>query len=89
MLFKLKATGAAASAYTVKYYAGTKDITAKVVAGTYRTASLAKGAATLITVKVTIRTSAKAGSRVTRLVTITSVASSSKKDVVKFVAKRS
>ena len=87
--FTLKATGSAASAYTVKYYAGSTDITAKVVAGTYKTASLAKAATVLITAKVTIKTTAAAGSKVTRLATITSAASSSKKDAVKLVAKRS
>jgi hypothetical protein len=87
--FKVKATGSASSKYTVKYYAGTKDITAKVVAGTYRTASLAVGVAVLITAKVTIKTSAAKGSKVTRLVTITSAGDSSKKDAVKFVARRS
>ena len=86
---KLKATGTAASAYTVKYYAGSKDVTAKVVAGTYTTASLAKAASVLITAKVTIKTAAKAGSKVTRLLTITSVGSSARKDAVKFIAKRS
>ena len=76
-------------AYAVKYYAGRTDITAKVVAGSYRTASLAAGAAVLITLKATTKTTAAAGSTVTRLVTITSVGSGSKKDAVKFVAKRS
>jgi hypothetical protein len=87
--FKVKATGSAASKFTVKYYAGTKDITAKVVAGTYRTASLAPGAAVLITAKVTVKTSAAKGSKVTRLVTITSIASTTQKDAVKFIARRS
>ena len=73
----------------MKYYAGTTDITAKVTAGTYRTASLAKGAAALITAKVTINKTAAPGSKVTRLVTITSVGSSTEKDAVKFIAKRS
>jgi hypothetical protein len=86
--FKVKATGSAASRYTVKYYAGTKDITAKVVAGTYKTASLAAGAAVLITVKVTIKTTAAKGSKVTRLVTITSVGSGTQRDAVKLIGKR-
>ena len=87
--FEVKATGAAASTCTVKYFYGTKDITAKVVAGTYRTTRLAAGAQYTITPKVTVKSTAKAGSKVTRLVTITSVAASSKKDAVKFIAKRS
>jgi len=87
--FKLGATGSVVSAYTVKYYAGNSDITAKVVAGTYKTASLAAGTAVLITAKVTVKSSATADSRVSRLVTITSVHSSAKVDAVKFITKRS
>lgn len=87
--FTVKATGTAAGAYTVKYFSGSTDITAKVVAGTYRTPSLAPGAASLVTAKVTVKTTAPAGSKVTRLVTITSAGSSTKKDAVKLIAKRS
>jgi hypothetical protein len=86
--FKVKATGSASSRYTVKYFCGKKDITTRVVAGRYRTASLAAGATVLITAKVTVRPTASKGSRVTRLVTITSVGSSTAKDAVKFVARR-
>jgi arabinogalactan oligomer/maltooligosaccharide transport system substrate-binding protein len=87
--FTVKATGTAAGAYTVKYFSGSTDITAKVVAGTYRTPSLAPGAASLVTAKVTVKMTAPAGSKVTRLVTITSAGSSTKKDAVKLIAKRS
>jgi len=86
--FKLRATGTKASAYTVKYYAGHTDITAKVVAGTYKSASLTAGGTVLITATVTLNKKTAAGSKVTRLVTITSVGSSSKKDAVTFIAKR-
>ena len=87
--FKVRATGSATSRYTLKYLHGSTDITARVVAGTFRTSSLAPGAAYAITVKVTVKSTATAGSKVTRLVTITSVGSTSKKDVVSFIAKRS
>jgi hypothetical protein len=86
--FKVKATGAATSKYTVKYYRGTTDITTKVVAGTYLTSSLAPGATWLITAKVTVKSSATLGSSVTRLVTATSYASATKKDTVKLIGKR-
>jgi hypothetical protein len=86
--FKVKATGTATTKYTVKYYRGTTDITTKVVAGTYKTSTLAKGAAFLITAKVTVKWSATKGSSVTRLVTVTSVASTAQRDAVKLVGKR-
>ncbi len=87
-IFKIKATGTAANAYTVKYFRGTTDITAAVVAGTYKTTSLAQAATYLITAKVTVKSTAAAGSSVTRLVTITSVGNSTRKDAVKFIGKR-
>ena len=87
--FKVKATGTAASGYAVRYFKGATDITAAVVDGTYQTASLARGAATLITAKVAVKATAAAGSKVTRLVTITSVGSGPRKDAVKFTGKRS
>ena len=42
--FKVKATGAATGGWTVTYFHGTTNITSAVVAGTFRTASLAPGA---------------------------------------------
>ena len=86
--FKVKATGTAASGYTVKYFRGTTDITAAVVAGTYKTTSLAPAATYLITAKVTVKSTAAVGSSVTRLVTLTSVGNGTKKDAVKFIGKR-
>jgi hypothetical protein len=71
----------------VKYYRGTTDITTKVVAGTYLTSSLAPGGTFVITAKVTVKSTATLGSKVTRLVTLTSFASASK-DAVTFVGKR-
>ena len=86
--FKVKATGIAVSGYSVKYYRGTTDITAAVVAGTYQTPSLAPTATYLITARVTVKSTAAVGSQVTRLVTLTSVGNSTKKDAVKFIGKR-
>ena len=72
----------------MKYFRGTTDITAAVVSGTYQTWSLAPGAAYLITARVTVQSAAAVGSMVMRLVTLTSVGNSAKKDTVKFIAKR-
>jgi hypothetical protein len=78
--FRVKATGPASSAWTVSYSRGSTNITPAVVAGTYRTPSLAPGATYLIHAKIVIK---EVGS-VTRLVTIRSVTSSTKLDAVKF-----
>jgi hypothetical protein len=86
--FKLKATGAAASGYRVKYLDGTIDITGAVEAGNYATPSLAPGASRLITIKVKVKQGAAAGSRVTRVVTISSAADPTRRDAVKLVGKR-
>lgn len=85
--FTIKATGAASPYYTVTYHHGTTNITAAVVAGTYRTPSLASGAAYLITALVSGSPDAVAGSSVARLVTITSNAAPTRKDAVKLVVK--
>jgi hypothetical protein len=74
--------------YGVKYFRGTTDITSAVVAGTYRTGTLAPGAATVITVKVKVKSTATVGSSITRLVTISSGAEPPKRDTVKFIGKR-
>ena len=88
-MFRVKASGAAATAYTVKYLHGSTDITAAVVAGTYQTPSLAPAATFLITAEAAVKSTAAAGSKVTRLVTLTSVADSARKDAVELIAKRS
>ncbi len=85
--FRVQA-GGSTTAYNVKYKVGATDVTTAVVAGTYQTPSLAAGATHLVTVKVKVKSSAPAGSKVGRLVTITSVGDTSRKDAVKFVGKR-
>jgi len=87
--FKVHATGTSLTGYTIKYFHGTTDITAAVVAGTYTTPALAAGGTFLITAKVKVTSTAAVGSSVTRLITLTSGADGSKKDAVKFVVKRS
>jgi hypothetical protein len=79
---KVKATGAATGGWKVAYFRGTTNITAAVVAGTYRTASLAPGATYLIVAQIT-----KGSGNMTRLVTIRSVADATKVDAVKFAYK--
>jgi hypothetical protein len=86
--FTLRATGTYTVDYTVKYLRGTTDITAAIVAGTYTTPALAPGATYLIKAKVTVTSTATKFSSVTRLVTITSLGDSSKKDAVKFIRGR-
>jgi hypothetical protein len=85
----VKGTGAASSAYTVRYFRGSTDVTGLIVAGTYRTSSLAPGHAATLTVKVTVASTAGAGSSVSRLVTAISVGDASRKDAVRFTAARS
>jgi len=64
---------------STKYFKGSTNITSQVKAGTYQTASLAAGAKTTITVRIDSVDPA--------LVTITSVADPTKKDVVRAVIK--
>jgi hypothetical protein len=85
--FTVKATGTAATFYTVAYFRGTTNITSAVVAGRYQTSSLAPGATYLITARVTGNTQATANTGVARLVTIRSLADPTKKDAVKFSVK--
>ncbi len=81
--FKLKAPS---SGWKIKYFHGSTNITTAVVAGTYRTATVAPGASAEITVKVDIDTIALDATG-TRLITITSSSDSTKKDAVKLKMK--
>ena len=80
--FKVKATGAATGGWTVTYFHGTTNITSAIVAGTFRTASLAPGATYPISARIT-----KGSGNMTRLVTIRSVADATKIDAVAFAYK--
>lgn len=86
--FRVQAAGSSTS-YNVKYLDGLTNVTTAVVAGTYQTPSLAPGASHLLTVKAKVKSSATVGSKVVRLVTISSVAAGIAQDAVKFTAKRS
>ena len=68
---------------TVRYRRNGVDITAQVVAGTYRVQDLASGGRVEITVVVTARSGAPRGSSHTVAVTLTSQASTSARDRVK------
>ena len=69
---KVKGT-AASTKFTVTYLLGTKDVTAAVTAGSYRTKALAPGASGHLVVKVTRTTAAVAGdSRAFKLATSSS-----------------
>ena len=81
--FRVKATGAP-SAWVVTYSRGTTNITSAVVAGTYRTPSLAPGATYLISARITLPQSSNLSFSVARLVTIRSVGDPTKIDAVKF-----
>jgi hypothetical protein len=83
--FRLAASGET-TGYVVKFFRGTTNITSAVMAGTYRTPSLAPGDTYLIKAKVTI-VDACCGDKTARLVKIASVADPTKKDAVKFVRK--
>jgi hypothetical protein len=84
----LRARGAKVPGYDVRYIAGSRDITAAVIAGTWRSPSLAPGATTLVTVRITVKRQAVRGSSVTRTLTAGLTAGSSV-DVVKLTARRS
>lgn len=78
--FRVQATGTPTRWWKVEYFSGTRNITSAVVAGTYRTGSLAPGTATLIRARITLIGSAD----LRRLVTIRSLADPTKADVVRF-----
>jgi CSLREA domain-containing protein len=86
--YELSVDAGSATMYRVKYYRGSSDITAQVVAGTYQTPSIAPGGTLIITVDVIVKKGATVGSSITRLVTITSVNDNAQVDALKFVAGR-
>lgn len=67
----------------VEYFQGTQNVTSEVIAGTYRTGTLAVGASKLLTLIVKVPSSATVGKLDACAVTASSVASPKYKDVVK------
>lgn len=86
--FLVHATGVNVPGYAVKFKKGSKNITTKVVNGTFQTASLAHGAGVTITCIVTMSSGAFHGSAVERLVTISSVTDPTVVDAVDLVVHR-
>jgi alpha-tubulin suppressor-like RCC1 family protein len=74
--------------FTITYRAGTTNITKAVVAGTYRTPSLAPGAHRDITVTIAPTKKATKNKKATASVTVTSSSDATKKDTVKAAATR-
>jgi alpha-tubulin suppressor-like RCC1 family protein len=79
---------AGTKAFTVVYRRGSTNVTRAVVAGTFRTPSLAPGARTDLTVVVTPTQRAKKGAALTRPITTTSVTDPTRRDVVSFTVVR-
>lgn len=74
--------------YGVRYFTGGVDITALVRTGNYTTPTLAVDGVRTIKVVVTVGNRAPVGSRVDRLVTVTSTNDPSRQDVVRFIVRR-
>lgn len=79
--FRLLGAGSSAR-FRVRYFAGGNDVTAAVVAGTHRTATLAPGAWTTLRVEVTPKRRARVGDQRTVKLRATSVASATVNDRV-------
>jgi hypothetical protein len=71
--------------FTVRYFAGTTDITTAVVNGTYRMTGVAPGAARPIQMRVTVASAAALGAVKSNLVTATSVNAGTLADAVRGV----
>lgn len=84
--YRIQADGSV-KGYRVKYLWGGDDITAEVVAGTYRSPIIDPATSGDLTIKVTVLASAKVGSSVARAITVRSVGDN-RADVVKAVVKR-
>lgn len=67
---------------------GRTEITNAVNAGIYRTSWLAPGERVTIEAWVRVKPTAKAGSQVARLITMSSISDASKRDVVEFAVQR-
>ena len=86
---RFRVTGqGAAPGFGVRYFDGATDVTARVVAGTYRTSMLNPGAARALRAVVTVSRNAGAGASVTRLVTARSANDTELVDAVKLTVRR-
>ncbi len=80
--FALRGPGSS-TGFTVRYFAGTTNITTAVVNGTYRLNGIAAGAARSIQMRVTVGSGAAIGAVKSSLVTATSVNTGSPADAVR------
>jgi hypothetical protein len=76
---------AGTSSLSVKYSAGTSDVTAAVTAGTYTINNLAVGGTQSLRLVVTAARNAPANSSLSALITVTSLADTTRSDAVKAV----
>lgn len=79
---------ASGSGFTVRYFAGSTNVTSAVVAGTHTVADLAPGATATVRVEVTPVTGSRPGQTRNLLIRATSVADPAQKDVVKASVRR-
>ncbi|MEP7379337.1 MAG: hypothetical protein ABI725_07220 [Chloroflexota bacterium] len=86
--YQLSIDAGSTAMYRIKFYRGSSDITAQVLAGTYQTPAIGPGSKLIITVDVIVKKGATVGSSVRRLVTITSVNDNAQVDALGFVAGR-
>lgn len=86
--FLVAASGATVTGYKIRYFRGTTEITNAVVAGSYQTPVLGPGRSITIEAWVKVRSTAAVGSKVSRLVTITSLEEPTEVDAVKFAVER-
>jgi hypothetical protein len=86
---RLRLTGQGSfGTFGVRYFDGRVNVTPRVVAGTYRTPTLAPGRTRNLTVLISVPPRAAAGATVTRLVTVRSVEAPSAVDAVKLTVRR-
>jgi glutamyl endopeptidase len=74
--------------FTVRWFAGTTEVTTAVRAGTYRSPNLNAGGTTVLRAVLTARGTSARGQAVTATMTVTSAANPAMKDVVKVTATR-
>ncbi len=83
--FDLTVSGPAAPGYRIRYYRGSNEITAAIVAGNYTTPMIAPGHRYVI--EAWVKATSSAGPQAARLVTMTSVSDNTEVDSVKFVVR--
>jgi hypothetical protein len=85
--YQVKAAGAGVAGYDISFSLDGADITTEVLDGTFTTPTLAPGETVELDVRVNSATPAP-GSKVKRVVTLTSQGDPTKKDAVSFVVRR-